>query len=357
MSRNNDNDLTQNFLGDDDDDDLDSRHRANTLDTIDEEGEDDNSEADVQVIGEALSPKPTVDSSVGTATLVGSTFQLANCAIGAGVLAFPYAFANCGLAIGPLLLVYLALTVGVTQLVVIKASAETGAASYEDMVRIVLGKGWGTVLEVVVLLYQFGACVAYLDVVADQGTSIMCAYGYSTFGDLCDGSQFLLRAILVAAIAFGFCLPFSIPRRIDTLAKISMVGVLAPMIMSTAIVVLGVLDMTDRGLEQVFYKIKWVPDSQTGVHDVLKSVPIILFALQSHIVTPSVYQEMKPEIKSVKNLSKGMFFAYTMVLSVYMIVGIFGSVFVVVFASTKMIVFYACRWPADSYHVLWRSVT
>ena len=69
---------------------------------------------------------------------------------------------------------YLTIIVGFTQLICIRAAAITGAPSYEDMVRAVLGQGWGTVLEVVVLIYQFGACVAYLDVFADQGTSILC---------------------------------------------------------------------------------------------------------------------------------------------------------------------------------------
>jgi len=310
-------DLRQSFL---DDDDSYGRHRAATLDTIEEGDEDENSELDI--MGDGTSPGS--GKEVGTATLVGSTFQMANCAIGAGVLAFPYAFANCGLAVGILMLVYLIIIVGATQLVVIKAAAVSGAPSYEDMVRRVLGAGWGKVLEVVILVYQLGACVAYLDVVADQGTGIMCAYGASFFGSYCDGNQTLMRAILVAVIAFGFCLPFSIPTKIDALARISMIGVLAPIVMSCAIVVLGLLDISDRGMAAVVYNLKWVPDSETGLHDVLKSIPIVLFALQSHIVAPSVYKEMKPEIKSVKNASIGMVFAYLMVGSCYMLTGIFG---------------------------------
>ncbi len=100
--------LNQNLL----DDDLDgSRHRAATLDTIDEEDEDESSDVDQTVVGEPVGggaggANVKADATVGTATLMSSTFQLANCAIGAGVLAFPYAFANCGLALGALLLMY-----------------------------------------------------------------------------------------------------------------------------------------------------------------------------------------------------------------------------------------------------------
>ncbi len=102
--------LNQNLL---DDDDLDGgRHRAATLDTIDEEDEDENSDVEQTVVGEPVGGPGGAngkgEGTVGTATLMSSTFQLANCAIGAGVLAFPYAFANCGLALGALLLVYVA---------------------------------------------------------------------------------------------------------------------------------------------------------------------------------------------------------------------------------------------------------
>ena len=46
----------------------------------------------------------------GTGTVFGSIFNVANCAIGSGVLAFPWCLAKCGLVLGTIMIIFFAVS-------------------------------------------------------------------------------------------------------------------------------------------------------------------------------------------------------------------------------------------------------
>ena len=325
------NDLTQHLI---DDDDYDGRGRSVTLETIEEEEEEDSSDVEAWDVPEPLSAKsddlewdssPGASGSGGKATVVATAFQLANCTLTAGTLAFPYIFAQTGIAFGILMLLYLSVISGVAQHQIIVASAVTGARSYQDVVRQVLGKGWGAVQGVVIMVYQFGACVALLYAIADMGIGMICSFGKSTFGSLCEPPMTMLRAAMMAIICIFICFPLSILERVSTLSPVSMLGVTAAMVMTIVILALGVIDLLDRGTEAVFCRLRWMPEQGVaGFTNVVKAIPVMMFALQSHVATPALYAELRPQTKNKRNMSKAMLFAYVLMVGCYTVTGVFG---------------------------------
>ena len=111
---------------------------------------------------------PTIGLSIPSATVM-----VANVAIGAGVLAFPYAVRCCGVAVGAMVIVFGALILAGSLHILASGSALSGAATYQSVIRTVLPSSrlaalCGGTLEVTVYIYLLGVGAAFCNVVADQ---------------------------------------------------------------------------------------------------------------------------------------------------------------------------------------------
>jgi len=101
-------------------------------------------------------------SPITPGSLRGSTFTLISTALGAGVLSLPCMFRNTGLVLGTIFLLAAAGTALWSMYLLSKCSFRSGCQRYSDAVLQMLGKEWSLVLQLVLIIYVFGALVSYL---------------------------------------------------------------------------------------------------------------------------------------------------------------------------------------------------
>ena len=132
---------------------------------------------------------PTIGLSIPSATVM-----VANVAIGAGVLAFPYAVRCCGVAVGAMVIVFGALILAGSLHILASGSALSGAATYQSVIRTVLPSSrlaalCGGTLEVTVYIYLLGVGAAFCNVVADQLLPLLAPTGIFLAASCQDGSD------------------------------------------------------------------------------------------------------------------------------------------------------------------------
>eukprot|EP00939_MAST-03C_sp_MAST-3C-sp1_P003910 g3910.t1 len=275
-----------------------------------------------------------------TGTAFGATLTLANTALGAGILAFPYAFEQSGLGLGLILVVAIAVLTATSQEMVVmgvlecKQKEKLGApkiASYDAMVRSLLGPAWGNLMEVLIAIYQFGACVAYILVAQDQLEPLLkcvvcggecCQYAPIDEDSGCDCSNLICnRVIIILLCTWAVMFPPCLLRDVSTLKYVSVIGVSCPFIMSAIIVYYGIDDMVNHGAKVDLDNIQWFSGSLKGA---FVALPIFCFALQSHISVPCIFRGVKEELQTKKNFGRVVFAAYSIILALYIPTGAFG---------------------------------
>jgi amino acid permease len=253
----------------------------------------------------------------GKGTVLSSTLVLANTVIGAGVLSLPYAVKECGLLLGCGLIVAMALLIATTQKFIVYGCLEHRPRSYEELVRSLFGVAWGTFMELVVFTYQFGACIAYQLVIYDQAKPLLVQYV---------GEDSAFARPTGGLIAAGLLvLPLCIQRELDVLKYTSFLGVLAPLFLCGVLAYRGIEHLADApSIEDALSGVEMVNwENPTGA---FIAVPIFCFALNSHVMVPSVYAELQPRLKRPKTFSLATLCAYAIVLLIYVPAAGFGYI-------------------------------
>jgi sodium-coupled neutral amino acid transporter 7/8 len=222
--------------------------------------------------------------------IIGSMANLANAAIGAGVLAFPLAYQEAGLVLGPVFTIVFGTILGYTLHVISRAAIvareRTGSAgSYQEIVAAVLGPRAEKTIMVLQAVYLTGCNVCMLMIIRDQVKPVL-------LKDL--GAESLVVRGLLPLAAWGICFPLSLIRDMSVFAwpsSLSQLGVFY----SVGVVVwhyacmdgdsqtsstsLGELD-SDRML--------W----GSSARGLVSSLPLICFGFQCHLTFSLVYDSL-----------------------------------------------------------------
>jgi len=98
----------------------------------------------------------------------GSVFNLCNSAIGAGILALPYAVQQTGVVLGLICMFVMCLTLAFTNKILVwTARLNPAAKSYEKLVKDVFGNKASYLTTFSVILTTFGACAGFLVIIGD----------------------------------------------------------------------------------------------------------------------------------------------------------------------------------------------
>jgi amino acid permease len=156
-------------------------------------------------------PRP-VEDRYRTGSFFGSVVNLCNNAIGSGVLVFPYAFGQTGLLAGLALSLVFCGVLQYTYYVVGRIQQATGTASYQELIRTVLGRRGERLALATQVLFIFGGCVCYFDIVADQVESVFQVDDHAT-------------RVLIIAIAACACLPLLFIKNMEVRTTLTVNGV------------------------------------------------------------------------------------------------------------------------------------
>jgi amino acid permease len=185
------------------------------------ETDDEDANADAPLVTHGTNEAPPRDAS-----FLVSTFNLANCAVGAGVLSVPFAVSELGVALAALVLPLVAAVVVFTLKVLLRASDVYGAVSYQELVRKALGPGAAHAVSVTLIAYIAGSCVAYTIIVADAFASVAAGAGLLNNAQVA-GAFGVERTVVILVTSVCVLLPLSLLRRTKHLAPTSAVTVMA----------------------------------------------------------------------------------------------------------------------------------
>uniref|UniRef100_A0A7S0Q5N9 Amino acid transporter transmembrane domain-containing protein n=1 Tax=Coccolithus braarudii TaxID=221442 RepID=A0A7S0Q5N9_9EUKA len=296
------------------------------------------------------STPPSACALVCDSAFWAATFTTCNAALGAGVLAYPYAFMSAGLVPGPLLLLGLASLSCASLLVLVNEMASLlkmrpAVQTYTDIALYGLGPKSASFLQLIVLLNALGACWAYNVLLADVLAPVVIrAFSLDAHED-----TYLVRTAVMGSCA-AICKLLCMLRRISALRYSSLLAVLAtlftvlmlvkdavtdPCVVGKCYDELGrngwcteeqLLEDKSKGTELCDGTTHGLSLWQQSLASLLRAFPLVAFALQCHVQACSVYIELPPRLRSPAVWSKVALAAICVVSVLYMPTGIAGFV-------------------------------
>ncbi|ODV89098.1 hypothetical protein CANCADRAFT_27588 [Tortispora caseinolytica NRRL Y-17796] len=244
---------------------------------------------------------PTLEPNASAKSCI---VNLLNTVLGAGMLAMPYAFSCNGVALGLVVLILSALA-SATGLYLQSRCAiyvEQGQASFFSLAQITY-PSLGVLFDIAIAIKCFGVGVSYLIIVGDLMPQVT-------------GTEFLSRAGWIS-VALVVLLPLCYMRRIDSLRYSSILAMASALYLVCLVVVHYALADIDPDLRG--------PVSMTqprGLLDVLRALPIIVFAYTCHQNMFSITNEIKD--RSQNNLIRVVVSTIGTACAVYITIGLSG---------------------------------
>jgi len=148
-----------------------------------------------------------------------SVFNLCSATLGAGALSLPYAVSLCGIILGFILLLLGGLLTVYSIHLLLHIRSKTRLASYEDLATQAFSSKGAIFVEVNIILFCFGTCVAYIVTLSDIICPVLELFLPHSF--------FTSRAFVVIALTIFVLFPISLIEKMSSLAFASFLGVFA----------------------------------------------------------------------------------------------------------------------------------
>eukprot|EP00928_Gymnodinium_smaydae_P036767 TRINITY_DN2565_c0_g1_i1.p1 TRINITY_DN2565_c0_g1~~TRINITY_DN2565_c0_g1_i1.p1 ORF type:complete len:413 (-),score=60.40 TRINITY_DN2565_c0_g1_i1:60-1298(-) len=237
-----------------------------------------------------------------------ATLSLIVSMVGTGIVAFPYGFALCGYAVGPVAVLLLGALAYFSYLALVRCTRAVEVASYGGLVQR-LPIAWTHFTNIALWVLLILAITAYVLISADIIRSIAVKDDQSVPVELQNG---VLFAIILCVI-----LPLCLLKSLHGLAFISTYCTCAILAVVCLIVwkCIWIYVEAPPPLEKM-------ASAQTQVNSVILAVPIFGCAMFGHMNISQIYAELKPGLKQ-----KGGLLALVSCVAVtvlYMIVGFVG---------------------------------
>ena len=250
--------------------------------------------------------------------------MVANCAIGAGVLSFPFCVRCCGVAVGAVVIVCGAALLAGSLHIIASGSALSGGLTYQSVIRRVLpprlAAACGEFLEVTIYIYLLGVGSAFFNVISDQLLPLL-APAHSLLTTSCDGaaSDFALASCrwpLITLYACAVELPLCVIRDLSLFRYSSFFAVCA---IAYLVVIVCKYAIAAEPSDWV-----WVNTAQPLL--IFKAVPLVFFAFNCHLAYIPIFNRLHEPIRHVRSMDTVAAGAYTLCLSAYLITGIGGYI-------------------------------
>ncbi|GBG64487.1 hypothetical protein CBR_g45183 [Chara braunii] len=214
-----------------------------------------------------------------------SVFNLANSAIGSGMLAFPYAFKHLGIGGGCMFMLFVYLLEILSLVVTVRAAAYFGCPTFQDLVGVTLGPWLSVIVNALILVKILGALTSYLIVTGDIFHPLAVRYLDSDLS----GSLYVLtdRGVLITAIATMVLLPLCLKRTLQSLKYSGFLSV--TMLSYLALTLLAV------GLQNLVSLRGRVPEHVEYFNldrKVFTSVGIFIFAFNCNVQCVPIFAEL-----------------------------------------------------------------
>jgi sodium-coupled neutral amino acid transporter 7/8 len=251
-----------------------------------------------------------IDSWLAAGGVVSSIFILLSATLGAGCLAFPFAFKESGILLGFGMMALAAVAAFYSIHLLVICAEATNKHSYEELARYTFGRWVEVVLDVAIIVFTWGSAVAYLVIIGDTLPPLAELIGIPP-------DIFLAkRWFLMSMCTIFFLFPLTLLVRLSSLRFTSLIGFLATGYLIFALIVRTSQKLASDGLNSA--------DVALGNFDtrLFVAVPIIFYGFSSHVNIFSIYREMKRQ--TIWNADVVIAGNIGIAFVVYGLVGLFG---------------------------------
>lgn len=210
-----------------------------------------------------------------TGTVLGSTFNLINSVLGAGMLSVPFAVRSAGIVPAVVLLVVCAVMADVSLRLLCLSQYYGRGETFESLADKVLGPRWRITALIGKVVLSFGACVGYLVALGDLLPGLIQDWGI--------GSD---RAVALTVATLGPILGLALLRDLSALWFTSAIAVVSILYL-TVVVIAQAVDVppevpADVTVELFDLKV-----------DTLRSIGIFFYSFGCHMSSAALYVEMR----------------------------------------------------------------
>lgn len=242
--------------------------------------------------------------------IIASSFTLGSSTLGAGILGIPAAFNSMGFVTGLIVLVVVDILTIFSLWLLALCAQKTQVRTYEEVVRIILGKGFDYLLAVFLLLSCLGGGVSYIISIGNLLTPIFDDPSVPKFLQSKSGNR-----LITSMIWLVFILPLCLPKHIDALRHVSVVGV-------TMVIFFVLCIVQDSGA--FIHRHGWREDVvpfNTG-NRAIEGLGTVMFACLVQMNAMEVYFEMKNP--TPRNMVRNSILALSGCGVLYVLAGVFG---------------------------------
>lgn len=225
--------------------------------------------------------------------IFGAIFNLMNYALGAGILALPFAFVNAGLIMGIFLVSLVASATVFSMFLLLGASRVAKAYGFEQLARSSYGDNFAQFVKITIIVDSFGALSAYMILIADTTSGIAKNY-------IAPDTIWANRTLILILVTTFIMLPLCCLKNINSLGFTSALS-LVPLVYFMVL--------------QIVYLVK-AGGIQSGVKmfssKLFFAMPLIVFSFSSQQALFPLYTEMQERngterhIKQVVSWSLGL---------------------------------------------------
>ena len=244
--------------------------------------------------------------------LVSNCFSLGSVTLGGGIISMPSSFATSGIIMAVIYLVVITALTVYTMTLMGYAIRKTGARTYEEMGDIVFGKGWGYFVGFVLALSCTGTAIAYVSAAGTLMTPILeNAPGTPAYLKTANGNHLIVTLIWLCLL-----LPAVIPKRINSIRYVAVVGCTMVLYFVITIIVHSCTNGLKLGMRGDMHYF-------TTGNKAIYGLSIFVFAYMCQGPVFSLSYEMTPRF-SIRQLTIASAIAMTVCMIFYIMAGTFG---------------------------------
>jgi len=282
----------------------------NVRELVEDEETTGREQSQPRALDEALLPNSskdfeTVPASEG-ASLLASVTSLANTTLGAGIVAVPYFFSQCGILLGIVILITIGLVSAFANILLIEASERSNRWSYIDLATEAYAKRGMTCVQSAILALTLGVLSAFFVELGEVAE------------DLLSESEHWWGTAPVIKLAIGasVLLPLGLQNSLASLSNFSLLVVALIIYLAAIVCFLGGYKNDDDARNADSVKMVAV-----GSH-FFTALPIILMSFGNQVNVQQVVMEMeRPTASRIRFL---IISTNLLVSSLYLIIGIAG---------------------------------
>lgn len=247
-------------------------------------------------------------------SLASNVFSLASVTLGGAIISMPSSFATSGIAMSIIYLVVITWMTVYSMMMMGLAMRMTGARNFEESGEMLFGRGWGYFVGGVMWLSCVGTAIAYISAAVSLVTPLLVQSSLtSPFFKTTNGIN-----VVVIILWLFLLVPITIPKRVNTVRYVSVIGVSMVLYFVACIVVHGSITLSNEGLRE---DVLWFTTGNTAIY----GLSIFVFAYMCQGVAYSVYYEMQPR-QSVGQLTIASAIGMTACMIFYILAGFFGYI-------------------------------